>query len=280
VKTLARSACALLGLACIGAAPAPSASPRAALRYGPVPHNAQTTLVKRYVDALRSARYADAYALLTDEERAYFGSPAAYRSVFDADGIVIESASIVGARGDDRGRVYFVRERLTYVDHASDKRREIVATVPLGVLPEHGKLHVKDPGKPYRAFASTSTVSASGLRVTAKKVDFYPDRVDVVITFTNVGDTFVTLLPYGKSVLRDDRGGVYRIFANKDWAVTDKRLYVGVRLAPNSEYTGSLAFTAPRLGDGKRAWTLTLAPALRDGGDAPFEVTLPIEPQP
>jgi hypothetical protein len=273
VRTLARAACALLSLVFVGAAPA-----QPTLRYGPVPHNAQTAVVKKYVDALRSGHYEDAFALLTDEERTYFGTVAGYRSVFDADGFVLESASIVGARGDDRGRVYFVRERLTYVDHASDTRREIVATVPLGVLPEHGALHVKDPGKPYRAFASTSTADASGLRVTVKKVDFYPDRIDVVVTFVNLGDNFVTLLPYGKSVLRDDRGGVYRIVATKDWSITDKRLYQGVRLAPNSQYTGSLAFGAARLGEAQRAWSVTVAPALRDGADAPFEVTVPIAP--
>jgi hypothetical protein len=274
VRTLARAACALLALACIGAAPA-----RPALRYGPVPHNPQTAVVQRYIDALRSGRYDDAYALLTDEERSYFGTAASYRSVFDADGFALKSATIVGARGDDRGRVYFVRERATYVDHANDTQREIVATVPLGVLPEHGALHVKDPGKPYRAFASSSTVSVSGLRVTVKKVDFFPDRVDVVVTFTNVGDNFVTLLPYGKSVLRDDRGGVYRIVATKDWSITDKRLYQGVRLAPNSQYTGSLAFGAGRLGELTRYWTLSVAPALRDGADAPFEVAVPIAPR-
>jgi hypothetical protein len=273
VRTLARAACALLSLVFVGAAPA-----QPTLRYGPVPHNAQTAVVKKYVDALRGGHYADAFALLTDEERTYFGNVAGYRSVFDADGFVLESASIVGARGDDRGRVYFVRERLTYVDHASDTRREIVATVPLGVLPEHGALHVKDPGKPYRAFASASTADASGVRVTVKKVDFFPDRIDVVVSFANLGDNFVTLLPYGKSVLRDDRGGVYRILATKNWTVTDKPLFQGVRLAPNSQYTGSLAFTAPRLGDVKRAWSLTLAPALREGGDEPFEVTVSVAP--
>jgi hypothetical protein len=275
VKLFARASCAVLALALVGAAPS-----RPALRYGPVPRNAQTAVVKKYVDALRNGQYDAAFALLTDDERTYFGSAAAYRSVFDADGILLASASIVGARGDDRGRVYFVRERLTYLDHASDKRREIVATVPLGILPEHGALHVKDPGKPYRAFASTSSADASGLRVTVKKMDFYPDRIDVVLTFANLGDGFVTLLPYGKSVLRDDRGGVYRIFANKDWTITDKRLYVGVRLAPNSEYSGSIAFTAPRLGAAKRVWTLTVAPALRDGADAPFELTIPIAAPP
>jgi hypothetical protein len=99
-----------------------------------------------------------------------------------------------------------------------------------------------------------------------------------VITFTNLGDNFVTLLPYGKSILRDDRGGVYRILATKDWTVTDKRLYEGIRLAPNSRYTGLLAFSSGRLGDVKRTWSLTLAPALREGADEPFELTVQIAP--
>ena len=274
MTTFARAACALLCLAMLGATPAP----RRAVQYGPAPNNAQTVVVKKYVDALRAGRYDVAFALLTDDERKYFGDVAAYRSGFAADGVVLLRASIAGARGDDRGRVYFVRERIAYVDHATDKRREVDATVPLGVLPEHGALHVKDPGKPYRAFASASLADASGLRVTVKKVDFFPDRIDVVVTFANTGDNFVTLLPYGKSVLRDDRGGVYRILATKNWTITDKPLFQGVSLAPNSQYTGSLAFTAPRLGDVKRSLTLTVAPALREGADEPFEVSVPIVP--
>jgi hypothetical protein len=272
--TFARAATALLCLSMLGATP----EPRRTVQYGPAPNNAQTAVVKKYVDALRAGRYDVAFALLTDDERKYYGDAAAYRSVFAADGIVLRRASVAGARGDDRGRVYFVRERIAYVDHATDKRREVDATVPLGVLPEHGALHVKDPGKPYRAFASASAVDASGLRATVKKVDFYPDRIDVVVTFANLGDTFVTLLPYGKSVLRDDRGGVFRILATKNWTITDKPLFQGLRLAPNAQYTGSLAFTAARVGDVKRAWTLTLAPALREGGDEPFDMVVPIVP--
>jgi hypothetical protein len=273
VKRNVRIASAVLGAALLGAAPA------RAPRYGPVPKNAQTATVTAYVDALRDGRFDAAFALLTDAERAYYGDVASYRSVFDADGYALRAATVVGARGDDRGRVYFVRERIGYVDHATDARRELNATVPLGVLSEHGALHVKDPGKPYRAFAAASNAEASGLRVTVKKVDFYPDRIDVVVTFANLGDNFVTLLPYGKSVLRDDRGGAYRILALKDWTVTDKRLYEGVPLAPNAEYTGSLAFTATRLTEAKREWSLTVSPALREGADAPFDVTVPITPR-
>ena len=274
MNPFARAASALLCLAMLGATPPPSRP----IQYGPAPNNAQTAVVRTYIDALRAARYDVAFALLTDDERKYYGDAAAFRSVFAADGVVLRRASIAGARGDDRGRVFFVRERIAYVDHATDNRREVDATVPLGVLREHGALHVKDPGKPYRAFASASSANVSGLRVTVKKVDFFPDRIDVVVTFANVGDNFVTLLPYGKSVLRDDRGGVYRILATKNWTVTDKPLYQGVPLAPNAQYTGSLAFTASRLGDVKRSWSLTVAPALREGGDEPFEVTVPIAP--
>jgi hypothetical protein len=274
VRTFARAGYALLCLTILGATPAP----RPMVQYGPAPNNAQTATVKKYVDALRAGRYDVAFAMLTDDERKYFGDAAAYRSVFAADGVVLRRASVAGARGDDRGRVYFVRERIAYVDHATDRRREVDATVPLGVLPEHGSLHVKDPGKPYRAFASASSATASGLRVTVKKVDFYPDRIDVVVTFANLGDNVVTVLPYGKSVLRDDRGGVYRILATKNWTITDKPLFQGVPLAPNSQYTGSLAFTAQRLGGVKRSWSLTVAPALREGGDEPFDITVPIAP--
>lgn len=279
MNAIARAACALAAAALLGAAPsAPQRTP-APLTYGPAPRNAQTAAVQRYVDALRAKRFDRAFALLTDEERAYFGDAASYRSVFAADGYALETARVVGARGDDRGRVYFVAERLSFVDHASDKRRTLDATVPLGVLAEHGALHVKDPGKPYRAFASASTADASGLRLTVKKVDFYPDRIDVVVTFANTGSNFVTVLPYGKSVLRDDRDGVYRIFSSKDWTITDRRLFEGARLAPNTQYTGSLAFsTDAKFGDAKRSWSLTIAPALREEGDAPFDVTVAIAP--
>jgi hypothetical protein len=89
----------------------------------------------------------------------------------------------------------------------------------------------------------------------------------------------VTILPYGRSVLRDDRGGIYRLIATKDWSITDKRLYEGIPLAPDAEYTGSMAFsTAARFAEADRGWSLTLAPALRDGGTEPFDVTVAIKP--
>ena len=269
--TIKRAACALIALlGLVGAAPAAP--------YGPAPKNAQSALVQRYVDALRGGRYADAFALLADDERKYFRDPKAFASVFTADGYVVRSAQIVGARGDANARVFFVREHIGYVDHRNDVKREMDATVPIGVHPEHGVLRIKDPGKPYRAFASNATADASDLRVTVKKVEFWPDRIDVVLTFANLGDNYVTVLPYGKTVLHDDKGNIYRIIAIKNWAMTDKQLFQGVPLAPQEQYTGQLTFTATRLDDPARTFTLDVAPALREGADAPFDVNVTIAP--
>ena len=270
MNLVARAACALLAVAMLGAAPPP---------YDPVPKNAQAAVVTKYVDALRAGNYDAAYALLSADERAYFGNSAAFRSVFAADGFALKSAKLLGKRSNAAGSVYFVREHVAFVDHRRDETRELDATVPIGVLAEHGVPRIRDPGKPYRAFAASSTADASGLRVTVKKVEFWPDRITIVMTFANVGDGFVTLLPYGKSVLRDDKGNVYRIIATKNWATTDKNLYEGVPLAPNAQYTGSLSFTAARLDDTSRTFSLDLAPSLREGGDAPFDVTVAITPR-
>ncbi|HEY4441959.1 MAG TPA: hypothetical protein VGN14_15985 [Candidatus Elarobacter sp.] len=261
-----RRVAALLALATLGAAP----------KYGPVPNSPQTAVVKQYVADLQNGNFAAAFALLSDDERRYFGDVAGYRSVFDADGFALQRAQVVGARGDDRGRVFFVRERIAYVNHASDLRRVVDATVPLGVLREHGTLHVKDPGKPYYSFTSSSTAATSALRVTVKKADFFPDRIALIVTFANLGDSLVTVLPYGKSVLRDEQGNVYRVVAVKNWTVTDKQLYEGIPLAPSAQYTGSMSFAAPRLDPHAHVLSLTVAPALRAGGDAPFELTVPV----
>ncbi|HTW84773.1 MAG TPA: hypothetical protein VMD91_11940 [Candidatus Sulfotelmatobacter sp.] len=264
----ARATSALLALVTLAAAPLPA--------YVPAPRDAMTATVRRYLGALRAQRYGAAFALLDDRERAYFGAASAYRSVYLADAFRLERAQLLGARGNAHARVYFVRERVAFLDHASDARREAEVTVPLGATQDRGVARIDDPGKPYRAYATDARAGEDGVQVAVKKLDFYPDRVDVVLTFVNRGSGFVTLLPYGRSVLRDDRGGIYHPLANRDWTVTDHQLFEGVPLAPRARYTGSMAFTAPRFAEPLRAWQLTLAPALRAGADAPFALTVAI----
>ncbi|GAC1421035.1 MAG: hypothetical protein NVSMB5_13980 [Candidatus Velthaea sp.] len=266
-----RSLCAaVLALALLAAAPA------AKIKLDPIPHNAQTDVVTKYLQAMQAAKYDDAFALLNDEARAYYRSAGNFRSIYEADGYRVQRYKLIGTRGDSPlGRVFFARETATFRDHAHDADGSLTANVPIGVVAAKGGWRIKDPGHPWRAFAPNASVAKSGVKATVKKISFFDRRIEAIVTFVNSGDGFVTLLPYGKSVLRDDLGSVYRIIETKDWSLTDRTLFGGLRLAPNAMYTGVLSFESPRLDQRQRTFSLTIAPALREGADAPFELDLP-----
>jgi len=265
-----RSLCAVaLSLALLATAPAPKT------KLDPVPRNAQTEIVTKYLQAMQAANYADAYALLNAQARAYYRNAVNFRSIYDADGYRITSFALVGTRAATAlGRVYYAREHATFRDHAHDVNGSVTANVPVGVVVENNGLRIKDPGHPWRAFAPNAAAANGGLKAIVKKISFFDRRIEAIVTFVNTGADFVTLLPYGKSVLRDDKGGVYRIIETKDWALTDRTLFQGLRLAPNAMYTGVLMFESPHLDDAVRSFELVLGPSLREGADAPFELDI------
>jgi hypothetical protein len=258
-------AAAVAAVVLFGAAPAP--------RLDPVPEGAQTALVRRYVYALAAQRYADAYALLDAPARAYFRNAQNFASVFTADGFTIASYAFAGTRGNAKFRLYFVREAVRLTDPSRDVAATTSVTVPYGVIGSDARARIKDLGRPWRAVATSAATTSAGLRITVKKVSFYQHAIACVVTFANVGHDFLTLLPYGRSVLRDDAGHVYRPIVNTaSWNNTDRRLFLGVHLAADEQVTGVLSFSSPRLDDTARRYTLTVAPNLRAGSDAPFAV--------
>ena len=249
----------------------PLRAPAAALE--PLPHNAQTALVRTYLDALRDARYEAAFRLLDSAERAYYRDADNLRSMYAADSYRVLAFTLLGARGDEtRGRVYFVRETARFRDHAHDTDLTVTATVPLGVVAEAAGWRIKDPGHPWRAFAANVSGRANGIDVTVKKLSLFTRRIEVVLTFANTGANVVTILPYGKSILRDAAGHPYRLIETRDWSLTDRVLFEGLRLPPNARYTGTLAFACEPIADLPRSFALTVAPLLADGADAPFEI--------
>jgi hypothetical protein len=242
-------------------------------RLDPVPPGPQTALVRRYVDALAARRYADAYALLDAPARAYFRNAQNFASVFTADGFAIASYTFAGTRGNAKFRLYFVRESVRLTDPSHDAAATTTITVPYGVIGADARARIKDLGRPWRAVAMSSSATSAGLRITVKKVSFYQHAIACVVTFANVGNGFLTLLPYGRSVLRDDAGHVYRPIVNTaSWNNTDRRLFLGVHLAADEQVTGVLSFLSPRLDDRAHRFTLTVGPNLRAGSDAPFAV--------
>jgi hypothetical protein len=253
-----------------------AATPANAADVRPIPNDAQTSLVERYLTALRGAKYAAAFALLDDAERAYYRDAQNFASVFTADAYRVSAFRLLDVRGNPAlGRVYFARETATFRDHARDVDLSVTATVPLGVVPEHGAWRVKDPGHPWRAWATSASASGNDVRVTVKKLSFFPRRIEAVVSIENSGSDFVTVLAYGKSRLRDDAGRSYPTIATRDWSLTDKVLFEGLHLAPHARYTGLLAFECEPLDKPGRTFSFTLAPLLVDGGDAPFAIDVP-----
>ncbi len=264
---MVRSA-AVLAFAFAALVPLPSS---ASLSY------AQREVLGAYLAALEHARYDAAFALLDSSERRYFGTSQNYASAYVADRFALVSYRILGSESTAAGTVAVVSERVSFLDHANDATASATVTVPYGIVsaPRTGAA-IHDPGHPWRAEAPTGIVAESGgLRATVRKVSFFTGRVEFVVTFENRGAETVTLLPYGRSVLRDAAGTVYRPIASRASGLTDAELYLGLRLPSSGRYTGFITFATPERFT-PRSLRLTLAPVLADGGSEPFE--LPFAP--
>jgi hypothetical protein len=237
---------------------------------------AAKSVLVAYVTALRDAHYADAFKLLTLTERTYFKTAGNFGSIFTADDLRIQSFRVIASRSEGAlGTLALVSENIHFLDHAHQTQGSATVTVPYGLVHAGDGWAIKDPFHPWKAFRPAGIqTTVSGLRVDVRKVSFFAGRIEMLLTFTNGDPGFVSILAYLRTVLRDQYGAVYHPLATKFPALTDRRLYEGLRLAADARYTGALNFQVPAHLAPKRL-TLTIAPVLRDGADAPFEVDLP-----
>jgi hypothetical protein len=253
-------------------------APRGALAAPSSPHldPAAKSVLVAYVTALRDAHYADAFKLLASSERSYFKTAGNFGSIFVADDLRIQSFRVIASRSEGAlGTLALVSENIHFLDHAHQTQGSATVTVPYGLVHAGDGWAIKDPFHPWKAFRPAGIqTTVSGLRVDVRKVSFFAGRVEMLLTFTNAGPGFVTVLAYLRTVLRDQSGAVYHPLATKLPGLTDRRLYEGLRLAADARYSGALNFQVPARLTPKRL-TLTIAPVLRDAADAPFEVDLP-----
>jgi hypothetical protein len=236
---------------------------------------AQRATLQRYVGALSAGRFEVAFGLLSPDEQRYFGSWSNFESVYAADRVKIDSFEILGSKSDKLGTVALVREKIEFYDLKRRSPGRASANVAYGILRGPRGFVIKDPYHPWRALAPQDVAgAANGVRVELRKISFFTGRLEIVATFSNTGTASVTLLPYGRTVLRDGRGKTFAPIASRLPGLTDKTLYTGLRLAPQAQYTGLMTFLTPDRFKPTRL-SLTIAPVLTDGADAPFEVALP-----
>jgi hypothetical protein len=251
---------------------------------GATPSSATLSLVQRqvldrYLDALGAARYADAYKLLAREDQRYFGNADNFASVYLGDRIKIGKHKVLKVEAvPKRGAFVIVSERVSFYDYIHSGPVTATARVDYAVVNDNGSVRIKDPSHPWRIVVPPhATTEVDKLVVTVRKISFFSGTVEVVLSFANLGDETVTLLPYGRSVLKDQNGTVYQLVETKFSSLTDKALYEGLRLAASGQYTGALTFfsSPPQRGAVPARFTpkslsLTVGPQLRDGADQPF----------
>lgn len=238
--------------------------------------NADRAVLDQYLGALERGDYPRAFALLTRNERRYFGNPSNFASIFAADSFRIDKFTVLAHRDvPKQGVAVVVSENFEFFDHSRQVPGSATGRVMYGLVDEGGTVRVKDPYHPWRALVTpAATVTDERLRVSVRKLSFFTSRVEVVINFANLGDRTVTLLPYGRSVLHDDSGHTYGPIETKLPALTDRELRLGLRLPSAGQYTGTLNFLTPARFTPK-SLALTVGPALWDGADRPFSVELP-----
>ena len=241
------------------------------------PSGAAVDVALTYARAVGSGNYEKAYALLTTGMQRYFGNLHNYRSVFTAERFHAGDFKALGVQRAGDARIVTLREEITYLNHGTQQLGHGRLQLRYRVVREGNGYRVDDQGHPYRSFlpSGNASVDRNGVKVVVRELAFYPRRIEIALTFENDGNAFMTFLPYGRTLLRDG-SNVYHPLDTRNWLLTDRQLFLGLRLAPNARYTGQIDFLAPgRLEDRARTFELTIAPALPEGADQPIEFVMP-----
>ena len=235
----------------------------------------QYSILSRYLVDLQRGRYEAAFALLSPQDQRYFASPANLKSVFTADRVALASYRIIASSAaPPHGRMALVAEHVRFFDQAHQRTGSANVTVVYGIVGGSAP-RIKDPYHPWRAVAPVSaSAERNGLRITLRKLSFFSGYLEMLASFQNFGTRAVTVLPYGRTVLRDQNGQAYRPLATGLAELTDRTLFTGLRLAADAQYTGLMTFATPSRFLPQRL-AFNIAPALADGSDEPFAIELP-----
>ncbi len=248
----------------------------ALLGAAPPPRGAAVDVALAYARAVGRSEYEKAYALLATPMQRYFGSLRNYKSVFSAERFSASDPKALRVEQAKDAQIVTLREAIVFLNHGTQQLGHGRLELRYRIVRENNAYRVDDEGHPYRSYVPEGTsVDRNGAKIIVRELAFYPRRIELALTFENDGNAFITFLPYGRTLLRDG-SNVYHPLDTRNWLLTDRQLFLGLRLAPNARYTGQIDFLTPgRLDDRARTYDLTVAPALPEGADQPIEFVLP-----
>lgn len=229
-------------------------------------------VLNRYLQAIQSHAYSRAYGMLNAQSRRYYQTESNFSSVFQAPDVELLRYRILRISGKRRMSVLVQEEA-----RRSEFGRGRVAVSlrrSYTVVRENNTYAIVDVGHPYKIIKPEIGATSNGVRVILHAVEFYPDVIAMTLTMQNLQSGFAMLFPYNKTVLTDDRDRVYHALITKDWRLTDRQLFLGLRLAGNEEYTGVMRFVIP-VHAIAREFHLEISPVVRDRAALPFSVRLP-----
>jgi hypothetical protein len=229
-----------------------------------------------YARAVGSGDYNRAYGMLTSRMQRYFGGVNNYASVFKAERFGATDPKVLRVERTGSAQIVILREQISYLNHGTQSEGRGRLGLRYAIVREGNAYRVDDQGHPYRSYIpSGAAIDRNGVKIIVRELAFYPRRIELALTFENDGNAFITFLPYGRTILRDETS-IFRPLDTRNWLLTDRQLFLGLRLAPDARYTGQIDFlTSGRLDDRARTYVLTVAPAVPEGADQPIEFVLP-----
>jgi len=207
-----------------------------------VEESAVRSVVEKYYNALKGHNYESAYNLLEKNSRDYFGSLANYKSTFEVTGLSVIDYKIYKIDITD---VAVSKTVVTYEVSGVlfDEPVQESKSYKDILIKENGNWRLQANMGPYKSLAVQKSAEEKGLQVVIYAIDFYPEAVQVNLSFSNTGKGSINVLPYNEKTSISYGDGIKIPTAELPYSV-DGNLYSGVMLEPGMRVVGFVNFDA------------------------------------
>lgn len=236
---------------------------------------AAVAAVERYVAAVEREDYAAAFGLLPSGQQRYFIDVDNFASNAKALGYRVLKHRTVATRGIGADAVEVDVEQTVAADDFANARR-LAASVrePYFAVRDAGRWGVKELGQPWKSYAPRVQGENNDVSVTVNRVAFYEKIVHLDCAIANRGTVPVQVLPLLQSKLKDEEGRTQAALNAPDFPENDRGFFEGARIYPGHQAVGFINFPLPSKTDARVSYTLTVGPAIAEGGSDTFAISV------